>query len=122
MFSVQYPWLTCAVFGLPEPTTVPRCSGRKVLPIKFAVLFRVQVAHSLGDFASAEIGAISMTKLEKFRENFIVFCLGDVIKINLSILLGWGFFSKGGNSYTPTLSRKGRRPVVKGQRSFTSRI
>lgn len=32
----------------------------------FAVLLRVQVAHPLGDFASAEIGAISMAKLEKF--------------------------------------------------------
>lgn len=64
------------------------CPGAlgKVLPVMFAVLLRVQVAHPLGDFASAEIGAISMAKLEKFRENFI--------KINLSILLRWGFFQK----------------------------
>lgn len=62
----------------------------------FAVLLRVQVAtpHSLGGTltASAEIGAISMARMDKFRENFVVFCLGDVIKINLSILLRWGFF------------------------------
>lgn len=70
----------------------------------FAVLLRVQVAtpHSLGDFdCFCRIGAISMAKLEKIqRENFIVFCLGDVIKINLNILLRWAIFQKEGIAIT----------------------
>lgn len=104
MFSVQYPWLIWAVLGLPVPTTVPRCSGRKVLPMMFAVLLRMQVAtpHSLGDF-----DCFCWNRCNFYGQN------GQIQRELCSVLPWWchqnqfkhftqvGFFSRGVDSYNP---------------------